>query len=148
MRGLGDGCRSSSPGPKTRAMSISWLSRSRVEMSISESDRWYVQLDGRPVAIIENPIDADMFWFTWDVVQLGETAIPTDLWDYSTDSRRSFRHIETDELDPGAFPGGKGMLESGRVLLRGPFRNRARLIDEQYRAPKSRIRRLLHWIVS
>jgi hypothetical protein len=70
------------------------------------------------------------------------------LWDYSTDSRRSFRHIETDELDPGAFPGGKGMLESGRVLLRGPFRNRARLIDEQYRAPKSRIRRLLHWIVS
>ncbi len=52
-------------------MSISWLSRSRVEMSISEFDRWYVQLDGRPVAIIEDPIEADMFWFTWDVVQLG-----------------------------------------------------------------------------
>jgi hypothetical protein len=109
---------------------MTWLSRPQIEMSISKSDRWYVQLDGRPVAIIENPIDADMFWFTWDVLQLGEAPIPTDLWDYSTDSRRSFRHLETDELDPGAFPGGKGMLESGRVLIRGPLRNRGRLIDE------------------
>jgi hypothetical protein len=133
---------------KASAMNISWLSKSRIEMSISKSDRWYVQLDGRPVAIIENPIDADMFWFTWDVVQLGEIPIPKDLWDYSTDSRRSFRHLETDELDTGAFPGGKGMLESGRVLIRGPLRNRGRLLDEQYRAPKSRIRRLLQWIVS
>ena len=103
-------------------------------MSISESDRWYVQLDGRPVAIIENPIDADMFWFTWDVVQFGETPIPADLWEYSNDSRRSFRHLETSELDPGAFPGGKGMLESGRVLIRGPLRNREQLLDEQSRS--------------
>ena len=129
-------------------MKMTWLSRPQIEMSISQSDRWYVQLDGRPVAIIENPTGADMFWFTWDVVPLGERPIPTDLWDYSTDSRRSFRHFETDELDPVAFPGGKGMLESGRVLIRGPLRNRGRLLDEQNRAPKSRIRRLLQWIVS
>jgi hypothetical protein len=127
---------------------MTWLSRPQPELSISESDRWYVQLDGHPVAIIENPTDADMFWFTWDVVPLGETQIPTDLWGYSTDSRRSFRHFETDELDPGAFPGGKGMLESGRVLIRGPLRNRERLLDEHERAPKTRIRRLLQWIVS
>ena len=118
---------------------MTWLSRPQPELSISESDRWYVQLDGLPVAIIENPTDADMFWFTWDVVPLGETPIPTDLWDYSTDSRRSFRHFESDELDPGAFPGGKGMLESGRVLIRGPLRNRRRLLDEQRHEPKSSI---------
>lgn len=129
-------------------MNMTWLFRPQIEMSISEPDRWYVQLDGRPVAIIENPTDADMFWFTWDVVPLGEKPIPTDLWDYSTDSRRSFRHFETDELDSGAFPGGRGMLESGRVLIRGPLRNRERLLDEQYRAAKSRIRRFLQWIVS
>jgi hypothetical protein len=129
-------------------MKMTWFSGSQIKMSIRESDRWYVQLDGRPVAIIENPTDADMFWFTWDVVPLGETPIPTDLWDYSTDSRRSFRHLETDELDPVAFPGGKALLESGRVLLRGPLRNRGCLFDDQYRAPKSRIRRLLQWIIS
>jgi hypothetical protein len=147
-RGLGELILSPSPEPKTSAMSIPWLFRSQVVMSINESDRWYVQLDGRPVAIIENPMDADMFWFTWDVVQLGETPIPTDLWDYSTDSRRSFRHLETNELDSGAFPGGKGSLESGRVLIRGPLRNRGGLINEQDLAPKSWIRRLFQWIVS
>ena len=145
---LGDGWSSSNPVPKTKAMNTSWLFRPQIETSISESDRWYVQLDSRPVAIIENPTDADMFWFTWDVVPMGEIPIPADLWDYSTDSRRSFRHFETNELDSGAFPGGKGMLESGRVLIRGPLRNRGRLLDEHYRAPKSRIRRLLQWIVS
>lgn len=139
---------SSNPGPKIKMMKMTWFSRSQIEMLISESDRWYVQLDGRPVAIIEHPTDADMFWFTWEVVPLGETPIPTDLWDYSTDSRRSFRHLETDELDPGAFPGGKGLLESGRVLICGPLRNRGHLLDDQYRAPKSRIRRLLQWVIS
>jgi hypothetical protein len=127
---------------------MNWLFRTQPQLSISESDRWYVQLDGHPVAIIENPADAEMFWFTWDVVPFGEPTLPADLWDYSTDSRRSFRHLETNELDPGAFPGGTGLLESGRILIRGPLRNRGRLLDEQYRAPKSRIRRLLNWIVS
>ena len=93
---------------------MTWLSRPQIEMSISKSDRWYLQFDGRPVAIIENPIDAEMFWFTWDVVQLGEAPTPIDLWDYSTDARRSFRHLETDELDPGAFPGGRSY--QNRVL--------------------------------
>jgi hypothetical protein len=64
-----------------------------------------------------------MFWFTWDVVQLREIPIPADLWDYSTDSRRSFRHLETNELDSGAFPGGRGILEFGRVLIHDPFAN-------------------------
>jgi hypothetical protein len=125
-----------------------WPFRPKIELEICEADRWYVQLDGVPVAVIFNPADADMFWFTWDVMPAGKDSIPTDLWDYSTDTRRSFRHVETDELDSGAFPGGKGLLESGRVLIRGPLRNRSRLFDEQTRAPKSRIRCLLQWIVS
>src|SRR5262245_37170845 len=36
-------------------------------MEIDVHDRWYVELDQRPVAIIANPADAEMFWFTWDV---------------------------------------------------------------------------------
>jgi hypothetical protein len=117
-------------------------------MSISATDRWYVQLDDHPVAVIENPIDADMFWFTWDVQQLGETPVPADLWDYSTDSRRSFRHVETGEIDSVAILGGKGELPSGRVLIRGPLRNRTQTIDEQHRVPKSLMQRFLQWFIS
>lgn len=61
FRETGELNRSSKPVPKTKAMNTSWLFRPQIEMSISESDRWYVQLDGLPVAIIENPTDADMF---------------------------------------------------------------------------------------
>lgn len=93
-------------------------------MEIEAHDRWYVELDERPVAMIANPADADMFWFTWDVLAIDAAPIPEDLWDYSNDARRSFRHVVTGERNRLTFPGGKGLLASGKVLLRGPLRSR------------------------
>ena len=92
------------------------------------ADQWYVLLDGGPVAVLDNPKDAEMFWFTWDVHKIDGLSIPSNLWEHSVDSRRSFRHVETGELDPHAFPAGDGPLESGRIMIRGPIRGRD---DEQ-----------------
>ena len=74
--------------------------------------------------MIDNPADSDMFWFTWDVHEVDGMPIPPDVWDYSKDKVRSFRHVDKGEEDPYVFPGGKGLLESGRVLPRGPLRGR------------------------
>lgn len=98
-----------------------WPFRSRKR--IDADDCWFVELDGQPVALIANPADADMFWFTWDVLPLESTPVPGDLWDYANDARRSFRHVATGERNRVTFPGGKGILPDGRVLLRGPVRS-------------------------
>ena len=97
-----------------------WLFR--VRKRIDAKDRWFVELDGAPVAMIANPVDTDMFWFTWDVLPLESTPVPEDLWNYVNDARRSFRHIDTGERST-TYPGGEGILPNGRVLLRGPLRN-------------------------
>jgi hypothetical protein len=62
------------------------------------SDRWFVLLDGEPVALLSNPQDADMSWFIWDVQAIGQGYVSADLWQYSNDGRRSFRHVDTGEL--------------------------------------------------
>lgn len=90
---------------------------------IDPLDRWYVELDERPVALIVNPAAADMFWFTWDVCEIDDQPIPPDVWDYSNDRRRTFRHAITQERNRCTIPAGKGaVLPDGRVLLRGPLK--------------------------
>jgi hypothetical protein len=104
---------------------MGWPLTKEARPAIDAADRWFVLLNGEPVAMLSNPHDADMFWFTWDVHSIGQGYVSADLWQYSNDERRSFRHVDTDELDPYAFPGGTGLLDSGRVLIRGPLRGRA-----------------------
>ena len=95
----------------------------RAPSTVEETDRWLVELDGQAVAMIANPADSDMFWYTWDVTPLEGIPIPDDLWDYKNDARRSFRHVVTGERDSRTIPAGRGVLTDGRVLLRGPHRN-------------------------
>jgi hypothetical protein len=113
---------------------VSWRMRRYSERKAAEScaqdgpaggasDRWLVLLDGQPVAMIDNPQDADMFWFTWDVHGIDGAPVPADLWDYSNDGRRSFQHADTGEIDAGAFPAGNRVLASGRICIRGPLRD-------------------------
>ncbi|WP_166827368.1 hypothetical protein [Thalassoroseus pseudoceratinae] len=92
------------------------------EPAVDEFDEWFVLIDGTPVALLKNPEDADMFWFTWEVVEVDGRLVPEDLWDYSNDKRRSFRHVRTSELNEHAFPGGTKPLETGRVLIRSLYR--------------------------
>lgn len=94
----------------------------RTRPSIERTDAWYVQLDGEPVALIDDPQDDDMFWFTWRISALEGKEIPADLWDYANDDRRTFRHAETGEVT-GAIPAGPNAAYSeGRVLIRGPHK--------------------------
>jgi hypothetical protein len=100
-----------------------WPFHRKARSTVEETDRWFVELDGHAVAMIANPVDADMFWYTWELTPLEGTPIPDDLWDYENDSRRSFRHAVTGERDSCTIPAGRGVLTGGRVLLRGPHRN-------------------------
>lgn len=98
------------------------------QSSIEPGDSWYVQLDGEPVALIDQPADDDMFWFRWRLSPLFLNEIPPDLWDYGNDSRRSFRHCETGEVDPHVIPAGPdAAYKDGRVLLRGPHKSGPRI---------------------
>jgi hypothetical protein len=102
-----------------------WPFQRKKSKPIEPSDRWYVEIDDHPVAIIDNPVDADMYWFTWQLHSMGGADAPPDLWDYSMDARRSFRHVKTNERNRCTIPSGKGaVLPDGRVLLRGPFKGR------------------------
>jgi hypothetical protein len=102
---------------------LRWLFGRKSRDGIDKLDRWFVELDEQPVALITNPADADLFWFTWDVVALGETPAPSDLWDYTNDHRRSFRHAATGERNSHTIPAAQGVLPNGRVMLRGPLRS-------------------------
>lgn len=74
----------------------------------------------------------EVYYHEYDYCQLELVAESSSHW-----RAQSFRHMETDELDSGAFRRGKGLVESGRVLIRVPQRNGGQLLDEQYRAPNS-----------
>ena len=101
---------------------VGWPFRKETRHEIDAADRWFVELDEQPVAMISNPAGDEMFWLTWDITPLDGTPIPRDLWDYANDTRRSFRHAVTGERNLHTIPAGAAVLENGRVLLRGPFR--------------------------
>lgn len=63
----------------------------RKSTAVELTDEWLVELDGKPVAILSDPRDNDMFWFTWAIGPI-EEEIPKDLWSYQNDARRTFRH--------------------------------------------------------
>jgi|SRR6056297_2036992 len=113
------------PDPTLDSIEMIWPFHKKKPTAIEPSDRWYVEIDEQPVAIIDNPANSDMFWFTWELHQLDANDLPTDLWDYSMDNRRSFRHVVTNERSRCTIPAGKGaVLPDGRVLLRGPLKGR------------------------
>jgi hypothetical protein len=100
-----------------RGRRVIWPFRSKKSKAIEPSDRWYVEIDDHPVAIIDNPVDAEVFWFKWQLHSMDGVDIPPDLWNYSMDGRRSFRHVKTNERNRCTIPAGKGaVLPDGRVL--------------------------------
>ena len=95
----------------------------RNRFSIEPDDAWFVQLDGEAVAIIDDPQAGEMFWFWWRQKPVHGEPIPSGLWDYANDSRRSFRHCETGEITTIVVPAGsEAALTDGRALLRGPHK--------------------------
>jgi hypothetical protein len=88
-----------------------WANGNRTSLDVSE--RWFVLLDGQPVAMIGNPKWAEMFWLAWDVHEISGNSVPPDLWDCATDKRRSFQHVDTGEMDPLAFPAPRPLRERG-----------------------------------
>ncbi|MHB8863245.1 MAG: hypothetical protein ACYC6N_12615 [Pirellulaceae bacterium] len=89
--------------------------------AVELTDEWLVELDGKPVALLFNPRDNDMFWFTWDIGPIGKE-IPKDLWSYNNDARRTFRHRVNGYCDNCAFPATDDpIVEGDRVLIRGPL---------------------------
>lgn len=100
-----------------------WPFQKKKPKPIEPGDRWYVEIDNQPVALIDSPVDFEMFWFTWQMHSLDGTVPPQDLWDYSMDARRSFRHMKTNERNRCTIPAGKGaVMHDGRILLRGPLK--------------------------
>jgi hypothetical protein len=65
---------------------VIWPFRRKKSHAIEPSDRWYVEIDDQPVAIIDNPVDAEMYWFKWQLHSMDGADIPSGLWDYSMDA--------------------------------------------------------------
>jgi hypothetical protein len=104
---------------------VCWLFKCKNRVSIGKSDRWFVLLDGKAVAMIDNPVYFDMFWFSWQIHEIFEKSIPPDLWECAADARRLFQHVDTGEIDPMAIPSlTQPPPETGKVVIRGPLHGR------------------------
>jgi hypothetical protein len=73
---------------------------------MSEELEWYAEREGRPLALLTDPIVTDMFWCSWKVAPLGTTTEDIDrvftaaFWE---PPGLVFRHRRTGEVAPHAF---------------------------------------------
>jgi hypothetical protein len=84
---------------------------------------WYVEYEGRRIAVLTDPRPADMFWYKIEplVEDPGEAA---DLFDLPFHWDRCdfvFRNRAFDQTAPGFAAAGWPPIENGRILMRGLY---------------------------
>jgi hypothetical protein len=83
---------------------------------------WFVEVDGRPVALLTEPQYYDMFWVSLTLTPLVDDLterlrICTDrLW--WLENRLKLHNRLTDAASDQTFPAGDVFTDSGRVILR------------------------------
>jgi hypothetical protein len=84
---------------------------------------WFVEKDGRRIAALTDPRFEDMFWYSYAVSPLGDTAAERDqifAREFWNQSGIVYRNRKTGEVVPNAFPGGAvPTKEIPRIWMRG-----------------------------
>lgn len=106
---------------------MSWWSRYNLFLDVCETGGgWFVERDGRPVAILSDPHFADMFWYAWQIDVLGEDPAERDAllsdayWKNELMSRTVFRSREFGTISDG-FWAGLEPIRDGRLVMRGLY---------------------------
>jgi hypothetical protein len=85
---------------------------------------WYVERDGRRLALLTDPSFVEMFWTSYRIVPLVEDAQERELILGSPPfwaSTLTLRDRASGEIARHAFPAGAPFPEPGRVLMRGLY---------------------------
>jgi hypothetical protein len=93
----------------------------------ARSAGWYVEQDGKRVAVLVDPQFEDMFWYSYRVEAL--TTDPATVAALSADefwrsAGLTFRNVKHGEVTPGALPAGAAAnqyRENGRVWMRALY---------------------------
>jgi hypothetical protein len=95
-----------------------------LESNYGRTSGWYVETEGRRVALLTDCRWEDMFWVSYRLQLL--TAEPElfsdEFWDRC--EKLVFRNCKFGEVAPYAFPAlraGSAVRETGRVLMRGLY---------------------------
>jgi hypothetical protein len=87
-------------------------------------DEWLVEVDGRPVALLMDPQETDMFRTSYKIKPLAEDADTqaklndVEFWNAMEGMR--FRHRATGKFGEMAFPM-LNALSRGRIVMRGMY---------------------------
>lgn len=87
---------------------------------------WFVERDGRRVALLTEPRFVDMFWYAWRIEPLAEAEaeraaiLSQAYWDPLLLPRTVFRSREYDVL-ANAFWAGEHPVQDGRLVMRGLY---------------------------
>jgi len=109
--------------------SVEALSVDANDLPILTSDsEWIIEIEGRPVALLSDPKQAEMFWNSYRMTPLtDEPKLLADLqnvefWRHCEARGVAFRHRASSKIARYAFPGGDPFPEPGRLVMRGLYK--------------------------
>jgi hypothetical protein len=105
---------------------MSWWERYKLWLEVQETGGgWFVERDGRSVALLTEPQLVDMFWYAWKLEPLvedpaGSAAILSrEYWDWEFLPRTHFRSREYRTLTDAFWSGDP--VRDGRLVMRGLY---------------------------
>jgi hypothetical protein len=106
---------------------LKWLDRYKLWLEVFETGGgWFVERDGRTVAVLVEPRFSDMFWYTWRIVPLAEdeaeraALFSQEYWDGKFLERTKFRSREYGCVAE-AFWGGREPVWGDRLIMRSLY---------------------------
>jgi len=107
--------------------SMLWWTRYKRWLEVLETGgSWFVERDGRTVALLTDPQFVDMFWYAWRLEPLSEnpaereTILSSSYWDPALLSQTVFRSREYGAV-ADAFWAGSDPVQEGRLVMRGLY---------------------------
>ena len=101
--------------------------RRLLETNYGRKCGWWIEVEGRRIARLEDPRFEDMFWDSYRLLPLTDHPEDRrllhckDFWDAC---KAVYRNCEFDEVVPGAFASGSAEIrlrETGRLAVRGLY---------------------------
>jgi len=106
---------------------MSWWKRYKLWLYVVETGGgWFVERDGRTVALLTEPRYVDMFWYAWRIEPLAEgeaervALFSQAYWDPFLLPRTVFRSREYG-VPADAFWAGDNPLQDGRLVMRALY---------------------------
>lgn len=106
---------------------MSWWQLYKLWLDVVETGGgWFIERDGRKVALLTDPQFVDMFWYAWQIEPLAEGQVePAELlspefWDFTHLPRTVFRSREYNVVAE-AFWAGEDPVRNGRLVMRALY---------------------------